>query len=245
MDPRVQTISFHTSMPQAVERLVGGLMSHDWEGLGLHFLCTNYDNGAKRCVDGDVRLLDLTEKTLPALPKDGMVLFPNIGYEQQSWSSIFVAAYTRRGRDMALNNKARIWIEGVDGEPGKYGFPDPQDQIRFHNPMSGFTYVARRYGTEDVRRMDANGGMTDVKTIEKGIGARMLVYANWLVSTIYRVERTASGPTFDEYGSVVYMDETPKELESATPSNRTRFNRYVGIIDGARQVGKMFGGGPF
>jgi hypothetical protein len=101
---------------------------------------------------------------------------------------------------------------------------------------------------EEIRRVDSAGKFTVVKSVEKGIGAKMLRYANWLLSTIYVVEREEGRPKLDEYGSVIFVrnaDGTPQEGGTANAKSKTRLNRFVGLIDGARQVGEMFGDGPF
>jgi len=250
LDNRYNRISFHTSMPKGVERLVGGLMSNDWESIGPQYRCT--DAGSFSCNAGVVDLIDLTQDTLPKRRDNAQILFPNIGYEQQSMISIFVALYSNRTTStMALNNRARIWIEGIDGALGQWGFPEPQDQIRFENPITRFVYVARRYGTEDVIKVDKEGVDIPVKTIEVGIGAQMLTYANYLVADAYEVEKSGADPVFDEYGKVkLILDADGHPIprsgtDSAVANRKTRLSNYVGIIDGARQMGIWFGNGPF
>lgn len=178
---------------------------------------------------------DATDPTkCTARPKGSVVAFPNIGYAQQIFGTILAAAYSRDNTDDTIVNRTRIWIDGVDGNIGGEAIPNPADQVRFFNPASGFTYIARKYGTETV------GG----KSVDKGIGARMLQLANVYLAQTYKT----TGQKDQFGGPVLALDDQgqPQLISEDLSQNTelTNFIKYVGFIDGVRQVGKVFGSGP-
>jgi hypothetical protein len=249
LDPRSQRLSFYASMPHAVDRLIGGILGEDWEAVGMHFECTKRDPVS--CLEGQLQMLDLTQpEGAAARPASGQILFPNLGFRQQSVATILAAIYSRHTGDMTLLNKMRIWIDGVDGTVGTTGFPNPDEQVRFHNPLSGMTYIARKYGSETLYEVDKDGNKTEIKSYDTGIGARMLNLANWILAYSYKVEKDpATGlPAFDEFGQVKLLLNAQGEpvLYSADPANTQLGNliKYVGQIDGVRQVGLVLGAGP-
>lgn len=250
LDPRTQRLNFYASMPQAMSRFIGGIMAEDWESVGMHYICTQRDPLANTCVSGQAEMFDITKPTLPVRPANAAILFPNIGFRQQSVAAILAAVHSRRTGDMSLLNKTRIWIEGVDGTVGTTGFPDPKEQIRFFNPMSGMTYIARRYGTETLQKVDNTGATVPVKEVEKGIGARMLQLANWLMVYTYKVERDAAtnDPVVNEFGQVqLKLDANGQPMLLSTDPANTKLSaliKYVGHIDGMRQIGLLIGSGP-
>ena len=78
----------------------------------------------------------------------------------------------------------------MGGQVGGVNVPDAQE-IRFTNPLSGYTYIARRYGNESI----------DGRVVDKGIASRMLAHANTLMTTLYKVDRDNAGvPLLDAYG---------------------------------------------
>lgn len=230
LDPRLQSASFYADMPHAIDRLMAGILSEDWETIGM-----------SANSDGQLAVFDITQPTAPDRPSGTFTVFPNMGFNQQSVASIYAAVYSRESGDMTLMNKMRIWIEGVDGNIGTIGFPNPAEQVRFFNPLSGFTYIARKYGPEQIAG----------KTVDKGIGSRMLQYANWMLAGTYKVEMEADNktPVFDQYGQVKLILDTTTGLpvpSDPDPAN-TRMNQflmYVGMIDGTRQIGVYLGDGP-
>ncbi len=229
LDPRLQSASFYADMPHAIDRLMAGIMSEDWETIGM-----------SANADGQLAVFDITQPTAPDRPTGTFAVFPNMGFNQQSVASIYAAVYSRESGDMTLMNKMRIWIEGVDGNIGTIGFPNPNEQVRFFNPLSGFTYIARKYGPEQIAG----------KTVDKGIGSRMLQYANWILAGTYKVEMEADNktPVFDQYGQVKLVlgtDGQPQLIDEDSANTRmNQFLMYVGMIDGTRQIGVYLGDGP-
>ncbi|MBI5532708.1 MAG: hypothetical protein HY898_08345 [Deltaproteobacteria bacterium] len=227
LDPRIQSVNFYSDMPLAMDRLVRGILSEDWETVGPDYR-----------PDGTIGLYDITAPNPGPRDAASYVVFPNIGFNQQSYASIFAAMYSRETGDMTLMNKMRIWIEGVDGNIGGTGFPDPAQQQRLFNPLSGFTYIARKFGPDNIAD----------KTVDKGVGASMLQYANWLAAGTWKVEGGKNAPVFDQYGQVKFLLDANGDVQliAADPASTklSAYIKYVGIIDGMRQIGLYLGGGP-
>jgi hypothetical protein len=225
LDDRGVKINFRTDLAPAVDRLVGGLLSEDWEAVAPWTLPTDGKTPS-------IRLLDLTSES-PSRSPHARVVFPNVGYKQQLAGAMFTAIFSRLSTDMALVNKLRIWI---DGQVGGVDLPEPE-QIRFTDPESGYTYIARKYGSETI----------DGKTVDKGIASRMLQHANELLAASYEVETDASGaPVRDAFGAPVLKkgaDGQPVPLDPDT-TRAGELNSYIGLLDALRQIGYSLGYGP-
>jgi hypothetical protein len=233
LDDRYVRLNFRNDLPEAFDRLLGGLLSEDWKALGMW-------------VPGDTpagqpatpQMLDLLSTTTPpARPAGAKILFPNVGQLQQLYAAIFSALYARDNTDMTLIHKMRIWVDGMEGNMSDAGFPKPEDQLRYYDPLSGQTYIARRFGTEQI----------DGRMVEKGIGSRMLQHANDLMAHSFVVQLDANNqPILDEYGRptlVLDANGQPQPLDP-TVSMRGELVRYMTVVDSVRQLGHILGQGP-
>jgi hypothetical protein len=111
------------------------------------------------------------------------------------------------------------------------------EQVRFTDPASGYTYIARTYGTESI----------DGKTVDKGIAARMIQHANDLVIASYEVEVDAGGLVVrDEFGAPAVKKDASGQpiLLDADASKIGDLGNYVGLLDATRQIGHTLGYGP-
>jgi len=233
LDDRGVKLNFRSDMPEAFDRLFGGMLAEDWQSIGMW-------------VPGDVQagqpavpaMFNIMEKDNPTRPAGAKVLYPNLGYMQQLYAAIFSALYARENTDMTLIHKMRIWIDGVEANISDVAFPEQETQVRFYHPGSGFTYIARSFGTENI----------DGRTVDRGISSRMLQRANQLVALSYVVEKDAQGkPELDEYGRptlVLDAQGQPQPLD-AYDSKMGELTRYVGLIDAVRQLGHILGQGPY
>jgi len=223
LDGRDSKISFRSDMPEAMDRLLGGILSEDWETVGMYV-----GNGSGAQTPS---LLDLRSVDEPRRPDGARILFPNVGYKQQLGLVVFGNLYSRAGSDMQLANKMRVWLLGHDSS---VEVPETQ-QIRFYDPAVGYTYVARRYGAETI----------DGKVADRGIASRMLAHANDLAAASYETEKDAEGNTvLDAFGAPVFSVDSsglPIVLEDGRIAELTR---YIGLLDAARQVGHKLGYGP-
>src|SRR5690606_25974412 len=151
--------NFRTDMPEAVDRLLAGVLSSDFESVAPYVVGSEIDGNIQNAFP-PIHAFDLSGPGEPKRPADALLLFPNVGYKQQIGTLLFTHIYGRLGGGLKLVTSMRLWIKGQYGE---FTVPDSQ-QGRFYDPDTGFTYVARQQGEE----------MVDGKLVEKGIGARML-----------------------------------------------------------------------
>ncbi len=226
-DGRNNMINFRTDLPQGLDRFVGGIMSGDWSTVAMSVP----PSGA----DTTPRMLDLTPTdTQPArATADARILAPNLGYKQQLGTAMMVALYSRLSSDLTLVNKMRLWVEG---QVGGITIPDAQ-QVRFTNPLTGYTYVARKYGTEKI----------DDRTVDKGIASRMLAHANTLLSSAYKVTRDGQGnPVLDAFGRpTVALDANGLPIsEFSGGATEQDMVKYVGLLDSVKQIEYQLGYGP-
>jgi hypothetical protein len=99
--------------------------------------------------------------------------------------------------------------------------------------VTGFRYDANRFGTETIQGRD----------VETGIASRMLQRANELVVAGYQVKELNGAPVLDAFGEpeLVLVNGAPV-VKAADQVAALR--RYIGLLDGLRQVGNIYGEGP-
>jgi hypothetical protein len=254
LDWRTQNVSFQADMPGAVDRLLGGMLAEDWETIAP-YLDGSTDKDGGNLIQSTNLIQEGAKRN-----EGAQLLFPNLGYRQQNVAAILAGIYSR-DVDLTLVNKMRIYVDGIDGNLSKLTIPDEQ-QVRFYNPNTGFTYIARKFGPQEI----------DGKTVDRGIGSRMLQYANILQAAAYEVEtedgKVNGTPIFDQYGQpkLVLRDADGTLSPTGTPGYKprpkgdgtailprpsnaqvptvVRHDRYVGLMDATRQIGLIFGAGP-
>ena len=97
-------------------------------------------------------------------PAAGTVIDPQVGWEQQKFALLFSLIFLPENQKTYWVDQMRIYDLTIDGDPGF------ENRIEFQDP-TGRTYVAHSIGTE----------VLFGKTVEKGVGARILQYANELL----------------------------------------------------------------
>lgn len=226
LDGRNVNINFRNDMPQFVDRLVGGILASDWESIAQHA------SGSDNSKTPDLHALDLTAPTPTRSDSNARIAFPNIGYKVQVSTALSTALFAQASGDQTLVNKMRVWI---DGQVGQVNIPDSQ-KIMMTDPSSGYTYVARKYGTEVI----------DGKTVETGIASRMLQHANALVASAYIVQLDGNGkPILDAYGRPqLVLDGNGQPQVNATGVSLQTVSRYVQLIDGVKGIEALLGFTP-
>jgi hypothetical protein len=225
LDGRHLYINFRTDLAQGADRLLGGILSGDWATVAPYVPNTT----------AAPEMLSLTDAT-PTRPKGSFLLFPNIGYLQQLNAIINAETYSGLGTDLTLQNKLLIYLEGTEGV---ISIPDAQT-IKFTDPRSGFTYVARLYGPDAI----------DGVTVDQGIGSRMLAHANTLLAGAYQVQLdpTTQAPVLDQYGRPTLLLDATGQPVPSTAANvnvaTTTFGDYVGLLDATVQIARDLGHGP-
>lgn len=140
-------------------------------------------------------------------PGASMPIEGQIGWEQQKFLIAWTLMYLPENQQQTWLNQMGIWEVGADTDPG---FPN---RIEFHSP-TGKTYVARTQGKETIFG----------KSVQKGIAARMLEWANQLLTKAYV---TTDGPDLDGDGSPDWYVPTyvgGKAIVKFDPSIQTIIN---------------------
>jgi hypothetical protein len=240
LDGRAVSVNFRSDMPQAVDRLLGGMIAGDWETIAPYVVQSEYNLSSDV---PEVHLIDLlSTASAPTRPADAQLLYPNLGYRQQINALLWGHVFSRLNTDLTMANKLRIWLEGY---PGGFDIPEAQ-QVKFYNPESGLTYVARKWGDEVI----------DGKSVDKGIGSRMLAHVNALLAFVYQVQKDSSGaPVLDQFGMPTLLTDSSGNAMLVTEATNdpygnagrrlNEYRLYVGNIDAAVQIGNIVGYGPF
>lgn len=231
LDDRIININFRNDMATAVDRLLGGLLSEDWATVSPFLNSPDVANGT-----ATLQVPDLLLPT-PTLPSTALQVFPNFGYNQAVPTMVYAHLYGRMNGDLDLSNKMRVWLDGSISS--EIELPE-SEQVRFTYPESGITYIARRYGTQTVLGVQADGG----------IGSRMLATANRLLTEIYEVARDDRGnPVLDAVGRPQLVRDGNGSLVLRSgldiEKKRVKLLKYVGQLDATVQIGDYVGYGPF
>jgi hypothetical protein len=144
-------------------------------------VCSSYSDGVNNPLN-------------PLAPAHTVVIDPQVGWEQQKFLIAWTMMYLPENAKQLWLNQMHLYELGVDNDPGF------QNRIEFHDP-SGKVYVARTSGKE----------VLFGKTVQKGIGARVLEWANTLLQEGYQ---TTDGPDLDNDGQPdwfepVFVDGRP------------------------------------
>ena len=217
LDGRDPRISFRTDTPHAVDRLLGGILSEDWETIAP----------AATEVDGPLSGFSVIDPNPSKLTRDptANILFPNMGYSNQIGTAIYAMLYSRFSTDLTLAAKLRIRLDGDSGP-----VIPPAKLLVFADPLTGHRYKATRFGMETIQG----------RSVETGVGSRMLARANELITAYYQVDTT--DPVTGEIK--IKLDAGGSPIVIGSPTDEKNLRRYVGLLDGMRQVGNIFGGGP-
>ncbi len=122
-------------------------------------------NGPESCFLNPDNLL------CSANPANALVIDPQVGWEQQKFLIAFTLLYLPENQQQTWLNMMGIWELGADNDPGF------ANRIEFHSP-NGKVYIAKTFGKETLFG----------KTVQKGIAARILEYANELTAKAYVVD---------------------------------------------------------
>ena len=121
-------------------------------------------------------------------PANSVVIDPQIGWEQQKFLIAMTLMYLPENAQQGWLDQMNIWELGADSDPGF------ANRVELHLP-EGKVYIAKTFGKETIFG----------KSVQKGVAARMLEYANELTQAAYV---TDSGPDLD--GDTVADWTTPR-----------------------------------
>jgi len=132
---------------------------------------------------------------------------PQVGWEQQKFIIAMTLLYLPENEKQRWINSMRIWERGEDSDPLF------ENRIEFHD-SAGKIYVAHTEGMETIFG----------KRVQKGIAARILQYANELMSRAYNVD---DGPDLDGDGVPDWY--LPIYKDDGTPS--VKYDAEVGLLE--------------
>lgn len=229
LDGRNVNINFRTDQPKALDRLLGGVLANDWHSVAMYVPPAQ----SNELEYPEPQMVDFFDDDYQR-PAGSRLVFPNLGYKQQLGLAVWAQIFGRLDSDLTLANKMRVWIDGTSAAT----VPE-SEQIRFTNPDTGLTYVARRFGTESWMG----------RGIETGIASRMLEHANQLLVTVFLPQFDEdSGLVLNEYGQVQLQlddDGRPKRRQEDTSEAFVNYRGYVGLLDSLVQIQDYVGYGPF
>ncbi|MBI5500351.1 MAG: hypothetical protein HY907_08915 [Deltaproteobacteria bacterium] len=150
----------------------------------------------------------------PLAPEHTAVLDPQIGWEQQKFLIAWTMLFLFENEEMNWLDLMRVYEKGTDPNP------DLRQYLEFHSP-DGKVYVAQTFGTEVIFG----------KTVQKGIAARVLEWANELLAQAYVTEvPDADGDTLPDndldgdgdgdWPELVYAPGTGQPIVQWDPNTR-------------------------
>ena len=158
----------------------------------------------------------------PLVPAATIPVDPQIGWEQQKFLMAWTLVYLPENQKQVWLDMMNTWKLGED--------PDPEftNRIELHIP-TGDIFVARTYGTEQIC-------FETCKTVQRGISARMLEYANELLAQAYEVT-----PVTDANGTTWYEPVyTNGQATCLDPAACEAFNDYISVPEFMRHAMRDF-----
>ncbi len=114
-------------------------------------------------------------------PANSRAIDPQVGWEQHKFLIAWTLVYLPENQKQTWLDMMNIWHIGADTDPGF------NNRIELHTP-TGDIYVARTYGTETIC-------FEECRTVQRGIGARILEYDNELLAQAYVTTAVTQGNT--------------------------------------------------
>lgn len=149
----------------------------------------------------------------PLAPANTMVVDPQVGWEQQKFLIAWTMLYLFENEETRWFDMMRLWEVGRDTDP------ELDRRIELH-AANGQVYIAQTFGTEEIFG----------KTVQRGIAARVLEYANALTDAAYV---TTDGPDLDGNGDPDWFEPT---YSATTGLPVVQWDPSVSIIDDAGLV---------
>lgn len=224
-DGRYKNVSFATIFPEQVRRLYGSLFTGDLESYAPWVVPTAGQDIPPASVEYP-RWFDASGPM--ARPSNARLLDPNNAFNEQLFGMVWGSVFFPTNWSQSWINEARIAVFASD----QVDWPD-HETYAFRDPESGMTYKAHAVGTENMVG----------KQVQRGVGARMLEWANWLAYVAYLVEVDPQGnPVTNPDGTLNYVlgsDGRPQP-DPSTPGADGVLRKYVDNLDIMRQLTSEF-----
>lgn len=224
-DGRYKNVNFATVYPEQVRRLFANILTGDL----VSFAPWATAVGGNKTPDGALTYPTWHDlKGLGTRPAKAMVVDPDWGFNEQLYTMVWGSIYFPTTWSQSWIEDARV--TALSGE--QISWP-ANETYTFYNPKTGRTYRAHASGTESLLGA----------THQKGIGARMLEWANKLVFLSYVCEVDNKG------GPVPNPDGTPKlildgkghaQLDPTATSTAAALQKFVDNVDILRQLTSTF-----
>jgi len=175
--------------------------------------------GAESCfpANGSIVCKSFVEsKFQPDAPANTVPVDPQVGWDQQKFLIAQTFVYLPENQQQKWFEMMSLWELGKDADPG---FPN---RIEYHNPL-GKVYIAKTYGKEALFG----------KTVQKGIAARVLEWANILLQKAYQ---TTPGPDLDGDGAPDWFEPVldsqgqPIVLSDASAQKLERYGQVIWFL---------------
>ena len=225
-DSRYKNVNFATVYPEQVRRLYNGLLTGDYASYApwVVTLPNPSDTPEVTLAYPDWHALEGPAKR----PSKAKLADPNYAWNEQIYAMLWGTMYFPTNWSYGFVNEARI--TALPSE--KPDWPEAETVV-FHDPESGLTYRAHATGTETVL-----GAVH-----QRGAGARMLEWANKLLTVAYVVERDAKGePVLGPDGApILVLDTSGKAVKDTDHAGADSvLRKYVTNLDMMRQLTATF-----
>ncbi len=221
-DGRYKNVNFATVYPAQVRRLFANLLTGDLEAYAP------WTTGTGKGVSIEYPAWHDPAPLAPR-PAGAAMLDPNFGWNEQLFAMVWGTMFFPLDWSISFINDARVTTLAAD----QVQWP-ANETYAFYDPETGMTYRAHAIGTES-----AFG-----KTHQRGIGARVLEWANKLVTLAYLVQRdpTTKAPLLNADGSPkLLLDASGRpQLDPEDVGARGTLRKFTSNIDILRQLTSTF-----
>ena len=224
VDPRYRAVSIADLFPDGYRRFLGNMLTNDEWMKGTRIAVDDTgrpildDNGypaqgigwtswwgeqPQVCFPGKGTTVcsqwgDTTKVEFPDEgPEYTAVVDAQLGWEEQKFFIAWTLLYLPENEQQKWVDMIRMWELGKDSDPGF------ENRIELHLP-TGKVYVAKTYGTEQQFGF----------TVQKGVAARVLEYANELLVQAYQTEAgpDLNGDGYADWYLPMFNQETGEPL---------------------------------
>jgi len=131
-------------------------------------VCSSYGCPSGNVCEVDNQGIFTPHPLNPNAPAETVAIDPQVEWEEYKWLIAQTLLYLPENSKTNWVNLMGLWELGADNDPGF------ENRIELHLP-EGRVYIARTYGTETIFG----------KPVQRGVGARILEYANELMFAAY------------------------------------------------------------